>query len=861
MAEDLNAQNLEETKSIGKEAQEQVKGNESMNKLLKERLSLLDSVSKAQEIINNKLSAATELARDVKELDSMIYKEKQKEIAIRNQLSNYSQEEIDAVKKLQVSLIEKYKTEKAADEEAKKRAEELHKYNIQGKLAQLELDIKAYDDGKKSEEEILAFRQQRTKTLQDEYQQLMNNKMAADDAADAAREEVMNAQKLISPRQAGLLALQEAEDAQKKILKTLEKEKERRDEINNRIGIAGHLAKGSHSLLDKMGIASFGNMEELNKKMEKAAADGAGKWKIMGIVGSHAMKSIGEALNDPLVVITAFYKIFSTMIKGAVNYENHVAEAAKSLGTSVSSAKALYNSFEHIADQNAQLGMTGHQMMETYKGMNDQLGFMSSTNSEFLTTSTGLQRRLGITANDMANVALFSEKTKKSTADTYNTIIGTAKAQMGKLKFAMSEKQVMEGIGKISATVFANFKGNVAQMAAAVVKATKLGTTLDEINNAGKSLLDFEGSISKEFEAQLLTGKNINLSKAREYALTGKTDKLMDEITKNLGDQNSWNNMNVMQQQSLAEAMGMSKEQVDEMFKKQKLANLLGKDAGQDAATQYENLKKQGKSHAEIAELMGKDSAQQALQATTQEKMAAAQERLSAAFDKMMSALQPIIDKVTNWLTGTKDLEHTLQNVFKVLTGMGALFVAYKSYMLYTTTQSRIQEALEKKKTLELKLQTFENKKARIEKKMSEISDKTSLGYQKLKLQSQKIENNMTKVGSRMKAVQAAASVTAGSGYLGPLASIAGGLVLTWLMGLIASEGEGSATPPSMTATEPKIEPMNEKAEGVKTERSITRAREERPVQNFIRVEPVTGKAVAQQSSQEVFIGYQKLHS
>lgn len=865
MAEDKST---EEIKSIGEEQKRSTKKEGELNDLLKERLSMLKSVTKAQETLNAKLSASTELARDLKELDSLIYKEKQKEAMIRQQLEKYSKEEVANVKQLQANLREKYAAEAAADKKAKEAAEKLHNYNIEAlteemnlKASQMEAELRQQ---KVSEEEIQSrvqgFRSEQLKTilenrkaLHDEYDTRVKN-------ADTAREEVIQAQKAIGPRQAALLLLQEADDAQKKLLKTLDREKKRREEINDRIGIAGHLAKGSHSLLDKMGIGSFLNMEALNKKMEKAAADGAGKWKIMGIIGSHAMKAIGEALNDPLVIITGVYKMISMMVKGAMGFEKHIADTAKSLGVSVASAKQLHHQFVEIANANVGIGLSIKEVQETYKGINDQLGFMGPQNEEFLATATGLQRRLGLTATDMTNIALYSDKTKKSTADTFNTIIGTAKAQMGKLKFAMSEKQVMDGIGKVSATVLANFKGNVAQMAAAVVKATKLGTSLDEINNAGKSMLDFESSISKEFEAQLLTGKNINLSKAREYALTGQTDKLMDEITKNLGSQAEWNKMNVLQQQSLAEAMGMSKEQVDEMFKKQKLASVLGKDAGADAATQYQKLKDQKMTHEQIAEIMGKDAAQQALQATTQEKMAAAQERLTMAFEKMMSALQPIIDKVVNWLTSTKDLEHTLHTVFKVLTGMGVLFVAYKGYMLYTTTQARIQSNLDKLKTLEKRRQQLLATQELRTKQLSEVKDKTSAAFLKAQINLKKADMALERNATRITAVRAAASVTAGSGWMGPLASIAGGLVLTWLMGLIASGGESAGSPPSMSGGEPKIEPMNEKAEGAKTQnQSITRAKEERQVANFIRVDAVTGIAVAKQSDQEVKADYSKV--
>ena len=53
---------------------------------------------------------------------------------------------------------------------------------------------------------------------------------------------------------------------------------------------------------------------------------------------------------------------------------------------------------------------------------------------------------------------------------------------------------------------------------------------LEDVASAGKSLLNFEQSIEAELQAELLTGRQLNLERARLAALTGDYVTLTEEI-------------------------------------------------------------------------------------------------------------------------------------------------------------------------------------------------------------------------------------------------------------------------------------------------------------------------------------------
>jgi hypothetical protein len=493
-------------------------------------------------------------------------------------------------------------------------------------------------------------------------------------------------------------------------------------------------------------------------------------------------------------------------------------------------AKGLFTQFQNIAMANGQLAMTGKQLVETYSQMNSNLGFMGPKNAEFLTVTTGIQRRIGATAEDMQSLQYFSAKTGASLQSSYASIIGSAKATAAKLKLDMSEKQILEGISKVSATIFNNFKGNVKQIAAAVVTATKLGVTLDQIASAGSNLLDFESSISKEFEAQLLTGKDLDLSKARELALNGKNSELMTELTSKLGTYTEWNEMNVLQQQSYAEALGMSKEMVDEIYRKQELANALGAQAGADLQTQYQLLRDKGNTHQQIVGLMGQQAASDALSASASERMQATMERVNDTIGKAAQALMPMIEKVATLaekfaaFVGSGDrLKHILYGVSAVLGGMLTTSIALgvqKRQMLITDKQAHL-EAI-RQNTIAANTLTASIAQKNIEtvglgvKKAANTADLTGLTLQRQ-------QTGAAVASLAPNAAVAASKVTAGSSYLGPLAFAIGAAAFAGLMAMANGGGSSSAPSAPSAPMSPSMSPMNSNvANATAVEKAVT---------------------------------------
>ena len=149
--------------------------------------------------------------------------------------------------------------------------------------------------------------------------------------------------------------------------------------------------------------------------------------------------------------------------------------------------------------------------------------------------------------------------------------------------------------GVAPAKVLANMSGSTEEIARfgkegaknfveAATGAAQLGIEVGSVVSAGRSLLDVETSIEKQMEAEVLLGRKLNLERARSAALAGDQATVMEEILKNVGSIEELQSMNVIEQEALANALGMSVGELIKMAENQdKVAGL-----SEEARAHYE---------------------------------------------------------------------------------------------------------------------------------------------------------------------------------------------------------------------------------------------------------------------------------
>jgi hypothetical protein len=541
-------------------------------------------------------------------------------------------------------------------------------------------------------------------------------------------------------------------------------EEKLKDYAEQRERSAGLIGKAFKDLNKIPILGSLVDAERVSNAISKKAQETGNRWQAAGAGVKATFASIKDNLSDPVVLVTGLIKGLTTLVKLAADYQSKQFEAAKDLGVSVERGQKLRNNFVDLARTNLGLAVTADQLQKSYAGVQDELGVIVKQSDEFNLTSALIERRTGASAANMAQLQFAAKSMNTSLAKAYTSIIGSAKAEGMRVGIVQSEKQILEGISQTSGTIYQNFNGNFKAIAAANVQAKALGTTLDKINATQDQFLDFESSIAKQFEAEVLTGKELDLTRARQLALNHDTKGLMLEINRLAGSSAEWNKMDTLTQQSKAEALGMSRDSINEMYMDQQKTALLGKAATADLQTQYDLLIKAGKTREEISQVLGKDATQSAYAASVSEQMAATMDSIKQSIGEMTQGLMPLIKGFAEFVSDADNLKGLFVAIVGVMGTMAGISIALK-VSEQQILQTQIQQQAITAANTGLLLERLGVEEALIGAKQSE----------------------------------AVASVTAGSGYLGPGAIVVGlaaGAALAAITG-IALSGGGSSTAPS----------------------------------------------------------------
>jgi len=200
------------------------------------------------------------------------------------------------------------------------------------------------------------------------------------------------------------------------------------------------------------------------------------------------------------------------------------------------------------------------------------------------------------------------------------------------------------------------YKNNPALLAEAVTQAQLLGLTLEQTAKMGSSLVDdFAGSLGRELEAELLTGKALNLEQARYFALMGDSAKAAKELMDNVGGIEEYQQLNVLQQKSLAAAIGLTTDELATSLKQQELLKgtvFETQAAFEEAARQAARTGDYTKLNAQLAQAAnGEQLASQASQISNQEKFQMAIEKLQETVANLVNGpFGTLIDKFATLL-------------------------------------------------------------------------------------------------------------------------------------------------------------------------------------------------------------------
>ena len=387
---------------------------------------------------------------------------------------------------------------------------------------------------------------------------------------------------------------------------------------NEQMGVAGGLLSALNALAGPFAKAlKLDKVEADMKKVADRVAKGNeefGKMKVLAAGVGSAVKNAFSTLTDPATILTAIGAQFIKIGKAQRDFRKVTGQNAdtfRNIGSSLTSTTQLIGAATALSKE---LSVNASVVFDT----------------ETITEVAELTEFMGMGAHEAAQLAKFAKLSGQELSTVTSGIESSFKSFVATNRVGLNFSDVMNDVGSVSAEVSLSLGSNPAKITAAAMEARKLGLSLQQVDDIAGSLLDFESSIAAEMEAELITGKQLNLDRARQLALANDLEGVAKEIGKNQGILKAFSSGNRLAQEATAKAMGMSRQDMAKMIYSQKIAGGLSAKQAADAAD---------------------ISLEEAKRLSAQESIALALEKIAQAAANVLNIFMPILSN--SFILGT----------------------------------------------------------------------------------------------------------------------------------------------------------------------------------------------------------------
>ena len=462
------------------------------------------------------------------------------------------------------------------------------------------------------EEGIYAYNVKQLDTLHKQAQAQFTN-------LESAAKRVIKEGETGKEAEAIVKAYQENLKIEKDLIVEIGKRLELEKKVEKTFGATGALIEGSSKLLSTMGFGHLSSeLSELGDKLKAelrdklkestTAAERLGlsfKFMAKGLAGS--AKIFADGLTDPLFLVGKIFDTYLEINKASVDVQRLTGQNAvriSSWNTGLATSKDILETISELTKQ------TGRNAQNIFS-------------EDVLVQAAELKTTMGLTAEEAGGIAVMAQTSGKSVEDMTDSIVATTSAFNKTNRSAVSQGQILRDVATTADSIKLSLGNNDVAITKAASAARRLGMDLARVDQIAGSLMNFEDSIGKELEAELLTGKELNLEKARELALNNDLAGLSEELFKNSSDIAEFGKMNRIQQESYAAALGMTRDELAKVaYQKGLDLKMTDEQAAKAAGVNAEEMKR-----------------------------VAAQENFAKALEKIAGALAPILDLVGDLLS------------------------------------------------------------------------------------------------------------------------------------------------------------------------------------------------------------------
>lgn len=386
-----------------------------------------------------------------------------------------------------------------------------------------------------------------------------------------------------------------------------------------------------------------------------SAIPGLGKFSQVFKDAAIASRKAGGGISGMVAGFKEMGKLIPELaIISLVNYIIKADKELVSLGKALGTSSYDYRqNLASAARSTGNINVTVANLVEAFNEISQATGFAYEYTTDQLETQIRLTKQVGLQAEDAAQIQRLGVLNNKTSDETYRSFIRGLVVARNQLRVGIDFKATLAAAAKVSGQLAANLGYSPERIARAVVQAKAFGMTLEQVAKSGESLLNWESSIENELKAELITGRQLNLEKARYAALTGDQVALAEELSKQVGTSAEFTRMNVIQQKSLAEAVGMTTDELAETLRRR------------------EEAVKQGKSLAQITE----EEAKKAIERQTiQDKFNATILKLQDFFNNLVAGpIGRFVGKLTESLNIITAIGAGLGTIWAISKGIAAV--------------------------------------------------------------------------------------------------------------------------------------------------------------------------------------------
>ena len=452
--------------------------------------------------------------------------------------------------------------------------------------------------------------------------------------------------------------------------KELEDRIEEEEQINELMGLGGAAVEAVGGALDKLGMNSLKNALGLNevqdemrsiaekrlekikdglKEGQKATLGFGDKMKVLKGGIKEAGKQLIQNLKDPLVIASF---LVNQLMDAFKLIDGLSGDMAKNFAISNSEAVKLVGNNNRIATLSGNAALNTKNITEAQASLNAEFGtsvvFSDKLSSDFAL----IQKRLKLSAETMDKLTMLTMANNGDMMDQLKTIQGVTLELNNQEGISLNQRDIQEGLKELSASQLIANKMNTRELSNQVFQAKLLGVSQSQLESISSNLLNFSSSIEAEMQAELLTGKQLNLERARAAALTGDHATLAQELRREMEGLTDEQKKNPIIMNQFAAALGMSREELAKAMVEQEKLNFL-RDQGfksmSEAQEAYNKAVKEGNlDEVKRLELIEQGVGNQLKSANLQERLNDVMAKFTDMFVNIAEKMMPLIEDLAS---------------------------------------------------------------------------------------------------------------------------------------------------------------------------------------------------------------------